>query len=375
MPDAPAKPQQKPHTARLRATVLSAFRALRALGKRLYALALAATVAFLGYHALRYLVEGLVVSHPPPRQVTGVPLRMDETLLHGDRPSWTGLSAVETPRSPLSHYHRFDTWVRPDRFNDCARSGCHSPAPHARRKEDRAFLNMHAASMHCGVCHMKTDGEQRPLTWYDLDDGRARGRPALLDAYDWLQKRGEQEAKAYGATEQREIAGLLATAAEEGQGEPHLQALSREISAVRAGSEALLRSIDRSRDAVSRAMRGSYGSKLALQSTSGKPILGHPDAEAAVRDWLARGKQAGGDERERMLRAVHTRRRETPLDCTACHTTQNPLIDFAKTGYPAARVRSLTEPQIFEMIQHIREGRQFHIPTVGAPMSQPTPAP
>ena len=375
MPNPPAKPRGIPLAARLKSAAKHAYRLICDYGVRAYALALAALVAFLGYQALHYLVEGLIFSHPPPKQVTGVPLRLDESLLQVDRSALLGLSAVETPRSPPSHYHRLDTWVRPDRFNDCARSGCHSPAPHGRRKEDRAFLNMHAASMHCGVCHMSGDGESQALTWYGLDDGRPRLRPALLDAYDWLQKHDDKDLKTYGATEQREIGELLATAAQEGQGEPHLQALSREIAAVRPQSEALLRAIDHARGAVRRAMRGSYGAKLAIRAPSGEPILGHPASEAAVRDWLSRGKEAVGQNRERMLAAVHTRKRETPLDCTACHTAEDSEIDFAAAGYPASRIQALTNSRLFEMIQHIREGRPFRLPSVGLPESRPSQSP
>jgi hypothetical protein len=234
---------------------------------------------------------------------------------------------------------------------------------------------MHAASLHCGVCHMNDGGDSRSLTWYDLDSGRPRGRPALLDAYDWLQKHNNSDVKTFGDSEQREIGRLLATAAEEGQGEPHLQALAREIAAVRPQSEALLRAIDHARGAVSRAMRGSYGAKLALRAPSGGPILGHPGSESAVRDWLARGKQASGEERERMLAAVHTRKRDKPLDCTACHTAESSQIDFAAAGYPPSRVAALTHSRIFEMIQHIRDGRPFRLPSVGLPESRPAQAP
>src|SRR5690606_8055967 len=85
--------------------------------------------------------------------------------------------------SPLAHYHRIDSWIEPDPFNDCARSGCHAPLPHARRKEVRAFLNMHATSIHCGVCHFQTDREPLNLGWYDLDHGEVRAEPAILQAY------------------------------------------------------------------------------------------------------------------------------------------------------------------------------------------------
>jgi hypothetical protein len=211
--------------------------------------------------------------------------------------------------------------------------------------------------------------------WYDLRDARPRSRPALLDALDWLDQHESNAASEFDVVQQREISRLLRTAAEEGQGESHLERLAGNIAAVRAGSEAMRNLLDEAREAVRRALRGSYGSKLAWGDARGHPILGHPGTETAVREWLESGLDSAGDDRERLLSAVHPLRRETALDCTACHRSEGPLIDFAAAGYPTARVRSLTEPLIFEMIQHIREGRPFFIPTVGVPDVRPSPDP
>lgn len=367
-----AKGRRFSPAAALRRALDGSAAALRNYVPRLYALTLAALVALLGYNALRYLVEGLLVSHGAPPQVTGVPLRMDAELMRSGRPQFPGVSAVENPRTPPAHYHRLAAWPAPDRFNDCTRSGCHNPLPHSKKKEDRAFLNMHATTLHCGVCHFRDEGGTRALVWYDLENARPRGRPALLEAYDWLEKHSSAEPADYGEAQQRELSRLLASASAEGQNEPRLGGLASEISAVRPGSDSLARLVLQARDAVRRAMRGSYGSKLAVRDSSGKPMLGHPGTEAAVRDWMARGAAASGAAREKLLAAVHPLRRDAALDCTACHRPSGALVDFAAAGYPASRIHTLTEPMVFEMIQHIREGRLFYIPTLGAPSSQPS---
>jgi hypothetical protein len=330
---------------------------------------LIALICWLSYGAVRYLIVSLVRPSQTPQQIAGVPKRLEEGLLHGSRPDWLGLQAVENPRSPLSHYHRFTTWIEPDRFNDCTRSGCHAPLPHTRRKEVRAFLNMHATSLHCGACHMESEATPLPLTWYDLRSGAPSGPPPLLRALAWLTER-KPDAR-FGETERREVVGLLRSAAEAAQGDPGLLRVAAQLEALRPGSGRLTQALEEAGDAVRRAFRGSYGAKLALRDSAGRPRLGHPNTDAAVRDWLERGAQAVGTEREGLLAAVHQMRRQQARGCTDCHSEQSALVDHAALGYPPARIRTLHESQVFQMIQHIGEGRPFYLPSFGGPASEP----
>lgn len=343
--------------------------------RRVYALALIALILWASWGALRYLIDSLIVPSVPPPQIAAVPRRLDETILRERRPDWLGLDSVENPRGPLAHYHRFETWIQSDRFNDCTRSGCHGPLPHAEKKEVRAFLNLHATSLHCGVCHIDNGAEPLPLTWYDLGDGRTRGRPALLEAFDWLDRHADFAADALGPDAQREIAELLRRAAREGDSEPNLERAALHVAAVRPASQALLQQLELANVAVRRALRGSYGVKLAAADSAGKPVFGHPDTDAAVRDWLTRKPLVEGAERDALLAAVHPRRRTTALSCTDCHRSQGSLLDFARAGYPAGRIRTLTDPTFFSMIEHIAQGRPFHLPTIGTPGSQPARQP
>lgn len=363
--------------------------ALRALGRflarrgvsllrRAYALALIALILWLSAGAILYLVQSLIIPSAAPPQVTGLPKVLDVSLLKGPEVDWRGLAAVEHPRSPLAHFHQFETWIQSDPLNDCTRSGCHAPLPHSQRKQVRAFLNMHATSLHCGVCHLEFETQPLPLVWYGLADGRPRARPALLDVLAWLEAR-PQEPERYGPVQQREIVALLTAASNDFPGEWHLPRLAADLSAVRAGSDSFLALLSDTDDAVRRALRGSYAAKIARRDPAGGPILGNAGTEAAIQAWLERGATATGAAREAMLQAVHPRRRETALQCTDCHRAQGGLLDFAALGYPAARIRSLTEPSIFTMIENIAAGRAFELPSVGrglfAPQSQPAPRP
>ncbi len=352
------KKQAAPFGARLRGFLRSAGRGALRLIQRGYALALIVLIVWTSYRALAYLTRSLITPLQTAPQVAGVPKRLDEQLLHGRRPDWVGLAAVENPRSPLAHYHRFDTWLQSDNGNDCTRSGCHAPLPHSKHKEVRAFLNMHATSVHCGVCHMKNDATPLPLTWYDVRDGKPASPPALLRAYAWLASPPASPKPEH----QKEIASLLRAAAEGADSDPALARIAQQIAAVRAESIEFPRLLEQATAIVSRSFRGSYGEKLALRDASNLPILAHPGTNSAVADFLARGTTAAPEERQKLLAAVHPQKRDMPLRCTDCHREQSSLVDFAKLGYPPARVRSLFEPLVFQMIEHISTGTPFRLP-------------
>lgn len=356
---------------RLGSAAGAAGRGVLQLLRRIYAVVLIAVIVWLTFSALRYLFSSLFSPLQTPAQIAGVPRRLDESLLSGGRPDWLGLQSVENPRGPLAHFHRFDTWIESDRFNDCTRSGCHATLPHNRSKELRAFLNMHATTLQCGVCHMKSDAEPLPVTWYSLDNGKPTGVPAALRTIAWLDAHPEP---VIDATGQRQLVDLLRAAAAEAQGDEQLIRLARQVEGVRPATPALARFAAQARDAVARVFHGSYGAKMALRGSDGAPIFGHPNTKAAVQDWLSNAGTAAGPTRDALLAAVHPTRREKPLMCDNCHTATGARIDFAGMGYPASRIRLLSTAPIFDMIRHIGEGRAFHLPSLGgseAPASQP----
>ncbi len=343
--------------------------------RRTYALLLIVLILYVSYRAIRYLVVELVFPKPPPAQITGVPKRLDEQLLHGARPDWLGLAAVENPRAPLAHYHRFDIWLGSDPQNDCTRSGCHAPLPHAKHKEVRAFLNMHATSLHCGVCHMAVEDRPLRLAWYDPQTGRATDPPPLLAAYAWLEThRPRPDGPPFTDTDQRTIVRLLTDASRMAGGEPMLARLAEHLRAVRAGGEPFRHLVEVAWEAVPRAFRGSYGAKLAVREPGSQKLhLRHPGSEAAVREYLRSAAELGPERRETLLQAVHTHRRPRSLECSDCHRESGSLIDFAALGYPPGRVRALAGGPIFQMIEHIAHGEPFHLPQFMMPSSVPPP--
>ncbi|MGE3181922.1 MAG: hypothetical protein AB7N71_09845 [Phycisphaerae bacterium] len=334
--------------------------ALPNLAIRLYALALGVVVVTLTFLALKYLIVGILVEHPPPSQVTDLPLHTTIEDVVREPGTWAALGAVENPRTPPAHYHRITSLLPFDAKNDCTRSGCHGPLPHSARREVRAFLNMHASALHCGACHVAIDSPQLPLVWYDPQTGAATAPPPLLAAYDWLTR--HESTMTFDEASQREIVTLLRGAAGQPGAAPRLQQLADHLQAVRASDETFKRLVQRATVAVDQAFRGgAYGAKLAIADENGKPTLGHPGTQAQVRDYLARGSTLDAKTRELLIESIHPLRRAQPLRCSDCHKSAG-AVQFDKFGYPAGRQDKLIDAPITRMIESIERGQEFHLP-------------
>jgi len=332
---------------------------------RLYAVTVMVVVLWLSYRALAYLVVSLFAPAQAPSQITGIPTRLGAEVLRSRRADWRGVAASDFSRVPPSRYHRLAGWIQPDRFNGCTQTGCHNPFPHDRRREVRAFLNMHATSLHCGVCHLDVTDQPLHTVWYDLGNGRRRDPPALFGLYGWLTSpAGRERLAAPGSAEQKDLVRWLRSAAAEGDNEPTLLRLAEHLAAVRPASEEFQELVAATLEALPTRFRGEYGAKLALvDKASGRPLRTHPGSEVAVRRYLRESNGADEQRRKELLAAVHPLRRARPLHCTDCHRTERPLLDFAGAGYPPARVEMLTRPVVFRMIERIADGQPFYLPT------------
>jgi hypothetical protein len=367
MPDARAKP-----AVPRRNPLQVAREILLGTVTRLWALALIALVVFLSWRAFRYLLFALIFPSPTPPQIVQIPRRAAEELRAPAGPGFAGLTAVENPRAPVGHYHRIEPWFQPDPHNSCTQSGCHATLPHGRNKADRAFLNMHATSLHCGVCHLQVEQTPLPLTWYDLASGNRTDTPALLRAWARLLALPQEPGTTYTPADQAELVTLLRQAAQEAGGEPTLQTLAAHLAAVRAESTEFADLLAEARVVVPRHFRGEYGAKLALLDPGTKqPRLGAAGNQDAIRDYLQRKDTLSAAERAGLLARIHPTRRPQTLRCTECHAPAGSLVDLAAVGYPPARIQQLVQPLLMGAIQHIVEGQEFHMPTFIAPGDTP----
>ncbi|GIK17509.1 MAG: hypothetical protein BroJett003_24730 [Planctomycetota bacterium] len=336
-------------------------RAGRAVGKRVYALALIGLIGYSSFLAFRYLVYTLMLPAEAPAQVTQLPRRLDRRVLETDRAAWAGLRTAEHARAPLSHYHRLDTWIQPDRANNCTTSGCHPPLPHAERKEVRAFLNMHATSLHCGVCHMQTEEQPLNLTWYDPATGASRGVPAVLETYAKLLSIEDQPG-GYDEDARRVLVDLLRRAAVEAQDGEILTTLADHLRRLSPEAVETADFLAGARAVLPRYFRGEYGAKLALRGADTEaPILAHPGVEREIEPYRAAAGAMTDAERKNLVDRLHPLRRTEALECSDCHADGG-IVDFAAAGYPPQRVRELTGSIVARMIQHISDGSPFYLP-------------
>lgn len=357
---AAAGPARRP--AKLRRSARAVGRLLGEAGKRVYAAILIGIVLGLTFMALRYLVRSLILPAPPPPQIVDIPRWMNAVMLERGRGSFAGVAATANPRTPPTHYHNLGPPFEPDRVNGCTRGGCHFPLPHGRQKTDRAFLNMHATSIHCGVCHMQTEQQPLPLVWYDLESGAAQDTPAMLKAYGWLIAPAAQTPGSLTAADQRAIVRLLRQAAERAGGDAVIERLAFDLDAVSVHSDEFARLLEVAREELPRHFRGEYGAKLALTDEHGQPRLQPPGNEDAVQEFLKHGDELSAEQRQALLTRIHPARRHPTLRCTQCHTPQGSLVDLAKVGYPTARIEALVRPLVMQAIEHIVEGREFYMP-------------
>lgn len=348
-------------------------RVARSLVLRTYALLLIVLIGWVSWRAFRYLVVSLLLPGGAPPQLTALPKRLDAPLLATQRDEWQGLQSAEHARSPLAHYHRLESWIQPDAGNNCTTSGCHSPLPHAKRKEVRAFLNMHATSIHCGVCHMATDDRPLPLGWYHVRTGHASAPPAVLRALSELFTIRAADGSWGGSVEQRrEITALLHAAADETGGSPELATMARHFSSIRLTGPAFAELAAAALEILPRHFRGEYGAKTALlDRTTGAPLLGHPGTSEAIQRYHREQAAATPAQREALLAAVHPLRRDVALVCGDCHQREGGLIDFNALGYPESRIDDLVRPVVFQMIEHIAKGQPFYLPQFVSPGDAP----
>lgn len=69
------------------------------------------------------------------------------------------------------HFHHIDYTMVPDNRSACVE--CHGDIPHDKKKEIRAFGNMHSAFIACETCHVRLEGDKKTgvFKWYDRKTG------------------------------------------------------------------------------------------------------------------------------------------------------------------------------------------------------------
>lgn len=145
--------------------------------KKIYCIIGIAIMVYCGY-----IVEILVMHiwHKAPHAE-----HVEENMSKDDKLFNEMLSGVEKDHSGVARkdigevhklydFHKTDRKAVLDTQNLCV--SCHGDIPHDKKKEIRAFLNMHAFFMACETCHIRTDKNGVKYVWYNKTTGEEKDK-------------------------------------------------------------------------------------------------------------------------------------------------------------------------------------------------------
>jgi cytochrome b subunit of formate dehydrogenase len=328
---------------------------LRSFIRRTYSLLLMLAVAALCYFSLSWLGQQLFGIGPAPEEVRDVATRIDlDALTSPDRRG--GSRAGRYERGPLAHFHVIPAWYTPDPANGCTEGGCHDVLPHGEKKEDRAFLNMHATFVDCQVCHAEQAPRPGDLAWVSLEDRSGREPPAILQLGSLLEAPLPQAEDARVIVD-REARRLLALAIDESGGDPELERWLLQLQTARVDGELYEQHVRGIRRGLSLHGHGEYAARLGIP---GERFTLDAEGERAAR--TLRDEAASEGDREAASEVVHRGYKLSEVQCTNCHAEDAELLSFEEIGYPPRSARRLRSNSVARQSESVEKGEIFYLP-------------
>lgn len=321
---------------------------------RIYALAILMVVVWTGYTAVAFLVRSVF----KPTQVPAQFLSWQTALSSGKLKSDASVSEVSVPRAPMEHYHGISRTLPADPGNGCTTSGCHGALAHTKRKEIRAFANLHATFLACTMCHDASIDGPTEAMWVSIETGEPSGVPAALE----LMKHFETDAakmQSAPAEFNAWIAESLPRISRVSR-DPAIDYLQAEINTSEPGSPVWRHSVEQLASELPNHLRGEYGSKLA------KKVAG--DEQRRYNQHLvelAQQYRASSDsipERKKLHDEIHKGILVKPSACLACHGGEPARLNFEALGYSAQRAAALRDSALARQMQSILKGEPFYLP-------------
>ena len=339
---------------------------LASVARRVYAAGATVLCCVVAYMSLRFLLVLLFSHEAAPVDIVGIPTRLDADQFFttaSDVPARNGRDD-EQMRGPLAHYHQIPQWFQPDPGSTCATAGCHSPLPHTKRIEVRAFLNMHTTFVDCLICHAERSNETARVGWYSLADQAAVDSPAMLNLVGYVEGLGAiapDDAPNVSLKLQELIRAALPFSGEN----PQLSDWLLRLETTHPRSKIWNDIVDEIHAEIQLHMHGEYGAKLGWFVDNQLVRNGTTDQQAATREFLRRAAERGAVDdagNEALLDRVHANVAPKGAMCTPCHSQDPTLANVAELGYSPARVRSLQESLIMRSVLRIEAGEPFFLP-------------
>ena len=333
----------------------------RTLILRGYALTILLLALWAGYAAVAYLVRTVFFPRYIPEPILASYGRMQaDDLLSPEGAARTGASV----RAPLGHFHGVDRWYQFDAHNGCASSGCHSPLPHTKSREIRAFANMHATFMACRLCHEAPKGLPAPAMWVNVQSGLRQGTPPILELMRYVEPLVTGSTTQF-AVDNAVLLSLLDQVVKASGGDPVLDYLLVQLRTSEQYSPVWRQALSQLILELPSHARGEYGAKIAPETTDA--ALQQAYGDLAAQAGAYRPAAAGSPEREPIREKTHAGIVERPRPCVSCHGGRPTRLDLEALGYSPARAASLRSSPVAAMMQKIQDGQPFHLPRVGGP--------
>lgn len=326
--------------------------AIRWIIQRLYVFGLLCVVVWCTWAAFAFLYEQVFEPRTAPPQYADHVLTANVSML-----TPAANSQSEIPK-PLDHYHglvRTPVRVSPA---GCQTSGCHTVLPHQASREIRAFINMHVTFLDCMTCHAPPPPQPQEHLWVDPKSGRVAETPAMLRLIARLENVDDA---AESAEKAAEINALLGQALEVAN-EPALRDILVRLTTAEPGSPVHRSALRQLRSTLPTLARGDYGALMAPESQIAAGRYKSVLDDAKVSALRRMNPQSTGY--KQAISDLHSPIVTKPKACLSCHDPDAMRIDFAKTGYTQARAAALRANPLADMIEQIRGGNPFYLPTM-----------
>jgi len=332
--------------------------AVKSILVRAYALVIFALVLSAGYLAVHYLVR--TVFFPPvlPESMQDWAARLDVALLRSSQAEGVERPA---PRAPISHYHGVDQWFQPDPGNGCTLSGCHQPIPHDHRAKVPAFANFHTTFLTCQMCHAPPTDRAAAARWINTDTSAVQDAPAILQLLEYLElNAGAIESRP--ASVDAQIKTLLQQSITAIGQDALLDEILAEIQSSEPGSPVWKRAVNELMGELSLHARGEYRAKLAWTAVADQRASKFQEMTQQAQQYFA--ATPGSPEQHNLYLAIHGPLASAPTACVSCHDNEPAMLDFRAAGYSPKRSALLSHLEIARLMQQIRQGQHFYIPSM-----------
>ena len=338
---------------------------IRNLIGRLWALFLLLMVSWVTYLSLAYMAQYVFQPSKVPTDL----LQWRPTLTAAALRSETvpGIDP-RSPRAPLARYHLVDRWFEPDPTNNCTVSGCHSPLPHKRSKDTRAFANLHTTFLACRMCHDKNATGAMKGMWVSTATGTIQQPPAVLRLIRELAVESEEADKDAMGRHKRLLALVQEarnTVPDDGMLE-HFQVL---LDTSQPGSPVWRKAVTQLAAELPKYALGEYEAKIHPLKEPAKLQEQRAQTTELAQQYLT--MTAGRPESKDIRHRIHAEIVPKPLACMACHGQETQQFNLQELGYTPAREAALRAQPVAHLMQQIREGRPFYLP--GVLLDSPAP--